>query len=54
MKSKTRCFTGHRVLPRDKFLEIQERVEEEIIKFIEKGVIYFGVGGALGFDTIAE
>lgn len=54
LKSKTCCFAGHRVLPKDKILEIQERVEKEIIKLIEKGVIYFGVGGALGFDTIAE
>ena len=27
--------------------------KKEIITLIESGIIYFGVGGALGFDTIA-
>lgn len=52
-KSKTCCFTGHRKIPPENFEEISRRLETAIIRLIEKGCIYFGVGGALGFDTLA-
>lgn len=54
MKENTCCFTGHREIPLLKRNHIQKRLLEEIEKLIEQGVIYFGAGGALGFDTMAE
>lgn len=53
MKSKTCCFTGHRNIPNNEFVQIQSALKNQIIKYIQKGVRYFGVGGALGFDTLA-
>lgn len=53
MRNQTCCFTGHRVLLQDKLLQIQTRLEEEVVKLIHQGVSYFGAGGALGFDTLA-
>ncbi len=53
MKHKTCCFTGHRVIPCDEVSKIQEKTKNAVIALINKGVIFFGVGGARGFDTIA-
>ena len=53
MKSKTCCFTGHREIPPEKRTEIIGRLERIIISLYQKGVQYYGAGGALGFDTIA-
>lgn len=47
----TACFTGHRYIP-DIDILVKNRIKKEIEKLIEKGVIYFGNGGALGFDTL--
>lgn len=53
MKEKTCCFTGHRIIPAAQQPALEKRLEEEIEKLIQKGVIFYGAGGALGFDTIA-
>lgn len=53
IREKTCCFSGHRRLPKDQGL-LEQRLEETIIQLIEKGVIYFYAGGALGFDMLAE
>lgn len=54
-KFQTCCFTGHRVIPQGEEAKILARVKSRIDKLISDGVLYFGVGGALGFDTmIAE
>lgn len=53
LKEKTCFFTGHRDVPQDQLADIQKKLEQAIISLIEKGVIYYGVGGALGFDTVA-
>lgn len=52
-KSKVACFSGHRILPKN-CTEIQSALESAITKLIEQGVIFFGAGGALGFDMLAE
>lgn len=52
MKKQTCCFTGHRKIPLEQYESIAERLKSEIIDLIHQGVIYFGVGGALGFDTM--
>jgi uncharacterized phage-like protein YoqJ len=53
MKERTCCFTGHRKIPPLQSLQIAERLKTELIKLIDQGYLYFGAGGALGFDTIA-
>lgn len=53
MKEKTCCLTGHRKILPENFEEISRRLEKMLIQLIEKGYMYFGAGGALGFDTLA-
>lgn len=53
MQDKTCCFTGHRVILVHQRDRIYKALKIEIIKLIESGYCYFGVGGALGFDTLA-
>lgn len=52
-KEMTCCFTGHRDIPEERFAWISRRIEHTITELVGRGVIYFGAGGALGFDTIA-
>ena len=52
MKNQTCCFTGHRDVT-DTFGTLKRKLKKVIIELIENGVIYYGCGGALGFDTIA-
>lgn len=53
MKEKTCCFTGHRNIPSGQYQKIFAKTEEMIESLIIKGYLYFGAGGAVGFDTIA-
>lgn len=53
MKSKTCCFTGHRDIPKEKTKMIEKRTEEAVRSLYEKGVRFFGIGGAVGYDTLA-
>lgn len=53
-REKTVCFTGHRKIPLEKKDEITRRLKETLIQLINRGYLYFGAGGALGFDTMAE
>lgn len=53
MKEKTCCFTGHRIIKEKEIDDLKIRLEQEIINLIEKDVVFFVCGGALGFDTIA-
>lgn len=48
----TCCFTGHRDLPIGMDEEIWRRVYVCLEPLLKEGVRYFGVGGALGFDTL--
>lgn len=50
---KVACFSGHRKLPPN-CDELKQRLKETIEELIYKGVIYFGVGGAIGFDLLTE
>lgn len=54
MREKTVCFTGHRIIPPEKGIALSAQLQEEIKTLIQSGYRYFGAGGALGFDTIAE
>lgn len=51
--NKTCCFSGHRRIPLGKVRTIERRLEKTIIDLIDQGFLYFGAGGALGFDTLA-
>ena len=53
MREKTCCFTGHREIEEKEFQKVKKKVKAVIVSLIEKGVLYFGAGGALGFDTLA-
>lgn len=53
LRQKTCCFTGHRDIPEKDLSGILERTEQAVRRLIERGVIFFGVGGAIGYDTEA-
>jgi len=53
MREKTCCFTGHRELPTWGRWRLAARLEKTIVAQIEKGIRFFGAGGARGFDTLA-
>lgn len=52
-KEKTACFTGHRELSLIQIPFIKRKLKKTLEELIEKGYLYFGAGGALGFDTVA-
>lgn len=53
-RNQTCCFTGHRNIPAEQESEIIQRTMRTIRTLIlEKGVRFFGVGGAVGYDTLA-
>lgn len=47
------CFTGHRMLPKDKIPVMKDTLKKEVINLINQGIEYFETGGAIGFDTLA-
>ena len=53
MRSHTCCFTGHREIPPEKRAEIAGRLEQVIVNLYQRGVRFYGAGGARGFDTLA-
>ena len=53
MRGKTCCFTGHRDIAKSDVKLVMGRTEEHIKVLVRRGVKYFGVGGALGYDTLA-
>lgn len=50
-RQRTCCFTGHRAIPEKDLPDILERTEQAVRRLIEHGVVFFGVGGAIGYDT---
>ena len=53
LKSKTCCFTGHRVMSDQEKQIAAVRLRQVIAALVKEGVVYYGAGGALGFDTLA-
>jgi len=53
MKNQTCCFTGHRYIPKEKLPGIVRQLEAVMENLIAQGVIYYGCGGAIGFDLLA-
>ncbi|MEG1723770.1 MAG: SLOG family protein [Anaerovoracaceae bacterium] len=54
LQAKTACFTGHRNISTTNINTIHENLVRHIENLIKQGYLYFGAGGALGFDTLAE
>ena len=54
MREKTCCFTGHRQLSAEIAAHLTHELDHLLPKLYEDGYRYFGVGGALGFDMLAE
>jgi len=54
MKDRTCCFTGHRHLPENQRSDIVARLDGIVVSLIHSGYCYFGIGGALGFDTLCS
>jgi uncharacterized phage-like protein YoqJ len=53
MIEKTCCFTGHRTIAPQAYEKVRRRLRQAMENLIERGVVYFGSGGALGFDLLA-
>ena len=53
MRERTCCFTGHRQIPAEERGKIADRLESTVAGLYQKGIRYYGAGGALGFDTLA-
>ena len=53
LKKYSICFTGHRKIPSEQISTLARRLEATLIQLIDDGYLYFCVGGALGFDTLA-
>ena len=49
-RDKTVCFAGHRRINKSNIENIALRLDRVIEKLIKQGIIYFGCGGAKGFD----
>lgn len=53
MKHQTCCFTGHRNIPTDEVPIVMQQTEHHIRELVKRGVTFFGVGGAIGYDTLS-
>lgn len=53
LRDQTCCFTGHRGIPAEQIPIIQESLKDAVRGLVGNGGIYYGAGGALGFDTLA-
>ena len=52
MRERTCCFTGHRDTPADRLQMVMTGTEAKVRELISQGYRYFGIGGAMGYDTI--
>lgn len=53
MRDMTCCFTGHRDIPQEQIPILEEKVETLLRTLVRQNIVYYGAGGALGFDTIS-
>lgn len=53
MRDRTCCFTGHRDIEEKDIPTAMKRTEEYVRDLVKKGVVFYGCGGALGYDTLA-
>ena len=50
---KTAIFTGHRHIDNEDMPDLLRRIDETIEGLIRQGVVFWGCGGAIGFDQMA-
>ena len=50
-RKRTACFTGHRSIPENDKVKLRIQLDRIIEALYNKGVVFFGCGGAYGFDT---
>ncbi len=53
IRKKTVCFTGHREME-EPISEVERKLTGTVENLIRKGYLYFGAGGARGFDALAS
>lgn len=54
LRAKTCCFTGHRSLSDKEKLKMAVHLRRVIEEQIKAGIVFYGAGGALGFDSLAD
>ena len=52
-KEQTACFTGHRNIKQSDIKPLEKKLEKLLEKLIGEGIVYFGCGGAVGFDFLS-
>lgn len=50
---RTCCFTGHRIIAKSDLSRLNKNLISTIEFLILQGVVFYGCGGAIGFDTLA-
>ncbi len=53
MRDMTCCFTGHRNIPQEQIPILEKRLETLIRALAEENIVFYGAGGALGFDQLS-
>ena len=53
LRAKPCCFTGHRSLSGEEKMKAAVRLRRVIEEQIKAGIVFYGAGGAWGFDTLA-
>lgn len=53
-RKRTACFTGHRNIPVNDRVKLDKLLDNVIEALFNKGVVFFGCGGAYGFDMMTE
>lgn len=53
-RKRTACFTGHRNIPTNMQGVIENSLDTVIEMLYQRGVVFYGCGGAYGFDMMAE
>lgn len=51
--NQTCCFTGHRSLSPAALEAIRTKLRSRVLHLLSEGVLFYKVGGAVGFDTLA-
>lgn len=50
---QTCCFTGHRQIPPMERPGLTAKLERSVMELYRRGILYYGAGGAVGFDCLA-
>ncbi len=53
VREQTCCFTGHRAIADEDYAAVTKALDRTVTELVKSGIVYFGVGGARGFDMLA-